>query len=54
MIWVCAWCRPGERLVKEIEPFGEFGITHGMCSRHEEEWRVNLERATTARKEETR
>lgn len=43
MIWVCGWCKPGERPVKEIEPLEIQLVSHGMCARHEEEWRKQIE-----------
>lgn len=52
MFWVCGWCRPGERLVRELEPFDQLTVTHGMCGRHAEEWRQALETARAQRAQE--
>lgn len=52
MIIACAWCARENKptFLREVEPFADTRVSHGMCARHEEEWRVKVERLREERK----
>jgi hypothetical protein len=44
VIVLCAWCLEADRpaFLREIEPYSDTRLSHGICALHAEEWRARL------------
>lgn len=44
MIVLCAWCVEQDRpaFLRELAPYADTRISHGICSGHAAEWRAKL------------
>lgn len=47
MIVVCAWCAIDDEraFLREIPPYRDTSVSHGMCDRHHAEMYENMQRA---------